>query len=397
MKLESKFADRMARIKPSAIRKIMEQVAKPGITSFAGGLPDPELFPVDKLRSLLDDVLSKDGKIALQYSATAGLLSLREKISARMKKAGVNCGPENVLVVQGGQQGLDLMGKLFLNKGDTVITENPTFLSGLSAIEQYEANVKCCGMDQDGLRLEELEEVLRENPGVKFLYTISDFQNPMGVTLSLARRKKLLELAAKYDFIILEDSPYREIRYDGEHVPSIKSLDTDGRVVFVGSFSKILSPGMRLGWVVASEAIISKLSLLKQPTDTQCSTLNQCLVDRFIEKYDLDEHINGLIRVYKRKKDLMLQTMKETFPSSASWTNPEGGLFTWLTIDPRLDAEAVLMEHLLDEARAAYVPGAAFFPLQPERNHARINFSEMSEEAIRSGIGKMGATLKKLG
>jgi len=241
--------------------------------------------------------------------------------------------------------------------------------------------------------MDELERTLARNPGAKLLYTVPDFQNPTGVTLSLERRKRLVELANKFDFVILEDTPYREIRYQGEPLPPIKSFDTQGRVIYLGSFSKILAPGLRLGWAVASEEIIQQLGLLKLAADTQCSTLNMAAVSLFLETYDIDEHIAALRQTYRRKKDLMLDTIRRTFPQDVAFTEPSGGLFTWLTFPEGFDTTRFMAEHALPEARVAYVPGATFFPLQQEANHARLSYSTQTDEAIVKGITALGRLL----
>jgi 2-aminoadipate transaminase len=319
MQYDRLYAERMEVVKPSAIRELLALANQPDVISFGGGFPDPTLFPTEKLINVFTDVMRNNGGTALQYTASDGLPSLREKICTRMKKTGgIDCTLENVFIIQGGQQGMDLVSKLFINKGDFIVTERPTFLGGLIAFNQYQPQYKCCSMDKDGMNMDDLEEILKTTKNIKFIYTIPDFQNPMGVCMSLERKKKLLELAGKYNVMILEDTPYREIRYEGEHIPTIKSMDQEGRVIFLGSFSKILSPGMRLGWVCAPKEIAAKMVLLKMATDTQCSTLNMCLVDRFMDMYNIDEHIEVLRSAYLRKRDVMLKFMKETFPASAS-------------------------------------------------------------------------------
>lgn len=245
-------------------------------------------------------------------------------------------------------------------------------------------------MDSEGIRTELVEKALEENRNAKLIYTIPDFQNPTGITMSLARRKRLVELANEHDAIIIEDSPYREIRFEGEALPPIKSFDTEGRVIQLGSFSKILSPGMRLGWLVAEQELAEKLCLLKMAADTQNSTLNMFAADRFMEMYDLDEHIEGIRRVYKRKKDLMLDIIASSFPKSVTYTNPEGGLFTWLTFPEDVDATRLMKERTLPEVKVAYVPGASFYPVDEQKNHCRVNYSCMSEEKIVEGMQKLG-------
>lgn len=393
--MEYRFAERMRLVKPSAIRELLKLGADPEVISFGGGFPDPDIFPIEQLRKVYDSVLVNDGKKALQYTTSEGLPSLRQKLADRMKRAGVECGIKNVFMIQGAQQGLDITAKMFIEKGDVIITENPTFIGALIAFNPYEPKYVPVSMDDEGLRMDELEEALKANRNTKFIYTIPDFQNPTGITMSLARRKRIVELADEYDVMILEDVPYREIRYEGESLPSIKSFDTQGRVIQLGSFSKILSPGMRLGWVVAEPYLAEKLCLLKMAADTQNSTMNMYAADRFMEMYDIDEHIERIRKAYKAKKDLMLRTIRSEFPENVSFTDPQGGLFTWLTLQKDIDTTWLMKERTLPEVKVAYVPGASFYPANEERNHCRINYSCMSDEKIVEGITKLGKILKE--
>ncbi len=388
-----RYANRVQYVKPSAIRELLKLGNDPEIISFGGGFPDPDVFPIEKLRKVFDEVLSKNGRLALQYTTSEGLPSLRQKLADRMKRAGVACELKNIFMIQGAQQGLDITAKMFIDRGDVIITENPTFVGGLIAFNPYEPKYAPVAMDAEGIRTDLVEKALKENPNTKLLYTIPDFQNPTGITMSLARRKRLVELANEYDVIIIEDSPYREIRFEGETLPPIKSFDTQGRVIQLGSFSKILSPGMRIGWLVAEQELAEKLCLLKMAADTQNSTLNMYAADKFMEMYDMDEHIEGIRRVYKRKKDLMLNIISSSFPKSISYTNPEGGLFTWLTFPQDVDATRLMKERTLPEVKVAYVPGASFYPIDEEKNHCRVNYSCMSEEKIIEGMGKLGSIL----
>lgn len=390
------YAHRMQYVNHSAVRELLKLGSDPGIISFGGGFPDPEIFPIDQLRAVFDDVLLRDGKAALQYATTEGLPALRQKIITRMQREGLQLNLDNVFLVQGAQQGLDLAAKMFIDPGDTVITENPTFMGALIAFNPYEPRYVGIPMDAEGLITDSLEDALKTNPKVKFIYTVPDFQNPTGITMSLARRRRLMALANEYDVVIIEDSPYRDIRFEGESIPSIKSLDTQGRVIQLGSFSKILSPGMRLGWVVAEPELAEKLCLLKTAADTQNSTMNMYAADRFMDMYDIEAHIASIRKVYKKKKDLMLDAIDEFFPAQVSATNPQGGLFTWLTLPAHIDAAALMRDRVLPEAKVAYVPGAAFFPAQAEQNHCRMNYSCMPEEKIVDGIHKLGDILKSV-
>ena len=393
-KVDFKFAARMNNVKPSAIRELLKLGADPEIISFGGGYPDASLFPLEQLQEVYQTAIAENGRTSLQYTVSDGLPRLRELIALRMQKEGVECSAEQVLILQGGQQGLDLAAKLLIDRGDVIITENPTFLGALIAFNPYEPRYVTVGMDENGMDTDGLARALQETPGAKLIYTVPDFQNPTGVTMSLERRKKLIELANRFNLIILEDSPYREIRYEGAAIPTLKSLDTQGRVIFVGSFSKILAPGMRLGWAVASDDLIQKLGLLKLAVDTQCSTLNMTAAALFLERYDIDRHIQSLRQVYRRKKTLMLDTIRRTFPQEVSFTDPSGGLFTWLTFPKDFDAARFLQEEALPKAKVAYVPGASFFPIKQDTNHARLNYSSQSDEMIVKGIAALGRLLK---
>lgn len=389
----SRFASRMNVVKPSAIRELLRLGADPAIISFGGGYPDAGLFPIDLLAEVFSRAILELGRDSLQYTVSNGPEYLRSQIARRMANEGVPCGADEVLILHGGQQGLDLVAKLLLNAGDVVITEDPTFLGGLIAFNPCEPSYVGVPMDADGMDTTVLEVALEANPGTKFIYTIADFQNPTGVTMSLARRQHLIELANRYDVIVVEDAPYRETRFDGVSPPSIKSLDTEGRVIYLGSFSKILAPGLRLGWAVASEELIERLGLLKLAADTQCSTLNMAAVSLFLDSYDIDSHIAEIRTVYRHKKNLMLAAINEHFPSDITCTDPQGGLFTWLTFPDGFDSEIFMRDRALPDAKVAYVPGATFFPVHPRPNHARASYSTQPDDRIVAGISALGAAL----
>jgi DNA-binding transcriptional MocR family regulator len=389
-----RFAERMMHVKPSAIRELLQLGADPAIISFGGGYPDSSLFPLEQLNAVFQTAILEQGRDALQYTVSNGIPKLRAQVAGRLAREGINCTAENVLILQGGQQGLDLVAKMLVNKGDLIITEDPTFLGALAAFNPYEPRYATVPMDQDGMDMDALERTLEANPGAKFIYTVPDFQNPTGVTMSLARRKALIELANRYDVAILEDTPYREIRFEGESIAPIKSLDTEGRVVYLGSFSKILAPGLRLGWAVASEDVAQRLTLLKLGADTQCSTLNMAAVSLFLDSFDIEPHIASIRQTYLRKKNLMLDTIRRTFPQEISFTEPSGGMFTWLTFEDGFDAGRFMKEKGLPEAKVAYVPGAPFFAVDPKPNHARVSYSTQADERIVEGITRLGRLLK---
>ncbi|MGG5259630.1 PLP-dependent aminotransferase family protein [Phycicoccus avicenniae] len=387
------FARRAERLKPSAIREFLSLATNPDITSFAGGYPDPTLFPVDELHKVYDALLTPENTSALQYTASDGIPELRALVADRLTADGMPCAADDVLITQGGQQGLDLTAKLFLDAGDVVVTERPTFLGALIAFDPCEPAYRSVPMDDEGMDTVALEEVLRTTDRVKLVYTVPDFQNPTGRTMSLERRRHLVELAERYDVVVLEDTPYRELRYEGERLPTIRSLDPNGRVVHLGSFSKILVPGLRLGWALAEPEVRDKLALLKLAADTQNGTLNMRATTAYLTGFDVDAHVADMLPTYRHKRDLMLATMEEHFPPGTSWTRAEGGLFTWVTFPESLDLAAFQRDVLIPRAGVILVPGAPFFSERPEAHHARMSFSGVPDDRLVAGVRAMGALL----
>jgi 2-aminoadipate transaminase len=389
------YARRMDRVQPSAIRELLRLGDDPDVISFGGGYPDPALFPVEELREVYADVLVPERALALQYTATNGLPQLRARVAERLSRDGMPCTADDVLIIQGGQQGLDLAAKLVVDPGDVIVTENPTFLGALIAFAPTEPAYAAVRTDEQGMDTGHLEEVLAANPRAAMIYTVPDFQNPSGVTMSLERRRRLIELADAHGLLVVEDTPYRALRYEGSHLPTLKSLDTEGRVIHLGSFSKILAPAMRLGWALASPEILERLTLLKLASDTQNSTLNMTATAEYLSRYDVDAHIARAIPVYRRKRDLMLATIAETFPEGVGHTSPDGGLFVWLTLPAEVDAAAFMAETLLPEAKVAFVPGATFFPVDQEPNHARLSFSGVPDDRLVHGVSEIGRLLRR--
>lgn len=389
------FARRAERVQPSAIREFLSLATNPDITSFAGGYPDPTLFPVDELHEIYDELLSRGNASALQYTASDGLPELRALVAQRLSADGMPCTADDVLITQGGQQGLDLTAKLFVDAGDVIVTERPTFLGALIAFNPCEPDYRSVPMDDQGMDTDALEEVLRTTERVKLVYTVPDHQNPTGRSMSLARRRRLVELAEEYDVLVLEDSPYRELRYEGEKLPTIKSLDTTGRVIHLGSFSKILAPGLRLGWALAEPEVREKLALLKLAADTQNGTLNMRAAAAYLRGFDIEAHIAGMLPTYRHQRDLMLATMAEHFPPGISWTRSDGGLFTWATFPEGFDAAAFQRDHLIPRAGVIIVPGAPFFADRPEAHHARMSFSGVADDRLVAGVEAMGALLRE--
>lgn len=386
------YAKRMDNIKASEIRELLKLTQKPEIISFAGGLPAPESFPIEQFIKISKEVLEKSGEQALQYGPTEGFQPLREAIVERMAKVKVDLKADNILVTSGSQQGLDFAAKLFINPGDVILCESPTYLGAINAFKAYEPKFVEIDMDDYGMDMEQLEKALKENDNVKFIYAIPDFQNPSGKTWTVERRKELVELANKYNVAIIEDNPYGELRFEGEVLPAIKHFDTEGRVAFLGTFSKILCPGLRLGWVAAEKEFLEKFILLKQGADLQSSTISQMEVAKFFELYDINDHIQKIIDLYKVRRDLMLKTMEEEFPKEVTFTYPEGGLFTWVVLPEYMNARELAVEALKENV--AYVPGGSFYPNGGNENTFRLNYSNMDEERIVEGIKKLGKVIK---
>ncbi|MBS4534409.1 PLP-dependent aminotransferase family protein [Clostridium sp. D2Q-14] len=388
------YSERMDGIKASEIRELLKLTQKPEIISFAGGLPAPELFPVDTVKEISSEVLKDMGTSALQYGPTEGFEPLREKIAKRMDSVGVKANAKDILVISGSQQGLDFTGKIFLNKDDIVVCESPSYLGALNAFKAYQPKFIEVPTDEYGMNMDKLEDILANNNKVKVIYVIPDFQNPSGRTWSLERRKKLVELANKYNIPIAEDNPYGELRFEGEKLPAIKSFDTEGRVIFLGTFSKTFCPGLRLGWICADDEVLNKYILIKQGADLQASTFSQIIVDRFLTKYDLDEHIEKIKKVYVKRRDLMFKTMEEEFPEGVTFTRPEGGLFTWVTLPEHINARDLAAEAI--EKKVAFVPGGSFFPNGGNENTLRINYSNMDEERIVIGVKRIAESIKEM-
>lgn len=387
------FARRAERVQPSAIREFLALAGQPGITSFAGGYPDPTLFPMRELHGIYDALLTDGNASALQYTASEGLPELRALVAARLSADGMPCTADDVLITQGGQQGLDLTAKLFVDAGDVIVTERPTFLGALIAFNPCEPDYRSVPMDGEGMDTDALEQVLRTTDRVKLVYTVPDHQNPTGRTMSLARRRRLVELAEEFDVVVLEDTPYRELRYEGERLATIKSLDTTGRVVHLGSFSKILAPGLRLGWALAEPEVREKLALLKLAADTQNGTLNMRAAAAYLGGYDIEGHIAGMLPTYRHQRDLMLASLQEHFPPGITWTRANGGLFTWVTFPAGLDMAAFQRDVLIPQAGVIVVPGTPFFADRPEANHARMSYSGVPDDRLVEGVRRMGALL----
>ncbi len=406
---KQRYAQRMQWMGSSIIRELLKLTEQPEIISFAGGLPAPELFPVSEFAAASDRVLSKLGARALQYGATEGYAPLRETIVAQMQRYGIPARPENVLITSGSQQALDLIGKILINPGDLILTENPTYMGALQAWRSYQAGFVTAPIDDEGLCCDQrLEEALCAGP--KFMYVLPNFQNPAGVTLSLQRRQRIVEIADQYGIPIIEDDPYGQLRFEGEHLPPLLVLDSQrlhaarepagangyfeyGNVIYMSTFSKTLAPGLRLGWIVAPVEVIQRCVMAKQGMDLHTSTFVQMVAYELVRDGFLNEHVRTIRQVYRDRRDLMLDCMAAHFPAEVTWTHPQGGLFLWVTLPDGLDAAELLKEAI--EEKVAYVPGVAFYPNGESHNTLRLNFSNASNEAIEQGIRRLGVVFHK--
>jgi len=386
-----------SKMKASAIREILKLVQNPEVISLAGGMPDPITFPVEEIKEISQNIFNKKSAQALQYSSTEGLPELRRCILDHLAKDGNKGELENIIISSGSQQGLDLVGKTFLSPGDVAIVELPSYLAALNAFYSYGGELVGIPMDDEGMQMDILEEKLtqlkNEGKKVKFIYTISNFQNPAGVTMSLARRKKIIEIAHKFNIFIVEDNPYEKLRFEGEPTPSIYSLEKNGSVISLGTFSKILCPGLRLAWILGNKEVIRKIAILKQATDLCTSILSQLIACEYCQSGKLEENIKSNVQIYKKKRDTMLNALEKYFPKETVWTKPQGGFFVVATLPEYIDTGEMFKEAI--EEKVAYVPGAPFFADRKGQNTMRLSFCFPSAEDIDEGIKRLGKVIKK--
>ena len=391
--MHSKYAKRTNLIKPSELRLILTSSERPELISFAGGLPAPELFPIEEMKEASEAVLTHNGPASLQYSATEGFIPLRNAVIKRMEAIGIRSNLQQVMITSGSQQAIDLTGRLFLDEGDTIICESPTYLAAINAFNVYNAHIVDVEMDEDGMLMEALEKRLQENPQTKFIYTIPDFQNPTGRTLKLKRRQRMVELANQYDVLILEDNPYGAIRFTGTPIPPVKHFDTEGRVIYLSTFSKIFAPGLRLGWICAGEKFIEKYIAFKESADMHSDSFSQRITAKYMEMYDLEEHIEKIKAIYNERCTTMLNSIDQYFPRNITYVKPNGGLFIWVELSDSVDASKIALKCL--ENNVAIVPGAAFYAKGAHKNTMRLNFSNSTPEQIIEGIKRIGEVLHR--
>ena len=389
------FSDRIKTLQPSAIREILKFTAYPDVISFAGGNPAPEAFPVDKIKEIMNDIMDNDPITALQYSVSEGYTPLRDWIKDDLAGKGIlNYNNDDVIITAGAQQVMEITSKVLCNEMETIICEEPSFIGSLNSFRSYNSRLVGVPMDEEGIDIEKLEQALKDNPRTAFIYLIPNFQNPTGKTMSLERRKQVLELAYKYKVNIIEDNPYGDLRFAGENVPSIRSMDTQGRVIYAGTFSKTVAPGLRVGFMCAEKSIIAKATVALQVSTVHTSILSQMIVHRFVTKYDFNEHLEGLQKIYGKKCELMLNNLKLKMPSSIKFTEPDGGLFIWGTL-PDGDLDYFVKKSI--ERKVAIVTGKAF--LVDERKPTlsfRLNYSTPSDEQILKGVDILAEVAKTI-
>jgi 2-aminoadipate transaminase len=394
-----RYAERTGRMQGSAIRELLSFAIRKDVISFAGGMPAPEVFPYDKFRESCDTVLRENGAACLQYGSTDGYLPLRDLIARHSTRYGIQVEAENILPTSGSQQALDLLGRIFINHGDTILVESPTYLGALQAWKAYGAQFTSVPVDENGMRTDLVAEKLRA--GVKFIYVLPNFQNPTGITLSYERRLQLIEIADRFGVPIIEDDPYGQLRYEGEHLPAVVVLDSQarsqganysGNVIYLSTFSKTLAPGIRLAWVIAPVEVIQKMVLAKQGADLHTSTFNQITAFEVANGGFLDEHVKLIRDVYRQRRDTMLDALEEHMPEEVNWTHPEGGLFLWATLPETIKTRDFFHKAL--DKNVAFVPGESFFAEGGGENTMRLNFSNAKPDMINEGIGRLSIVIK---
>ncbi|MEN6482515.1 MAG: PLP-dependent aminotransferase family protein [Anaerolineaceae bacterium] len=397
---DHRYAQRTQRMQGSAIRELLKLTENPEIISFGGGLPAPDVFPVEEFTQACIRVMRDHGAEALQYGSTDGYVPLREMIARHTSQYGIEITIDNILITSGSQQALDLIGKIFINRGDRILVESPTYVGALQAWNAYGAEYVTVPSDEDGMIIEKLEEALRTGP--KFIYVLPNFQNPTGVTMSLERRYKLVEIADRYGVPIIEDDPYGQLRFEGEHLPTVEVIDDKirdqngfyhGNVIYLSTFSKTLAPGIRLAWVIAPPEVIRKLISAKQGVDLHTSTFNQIVTYEVARGGFLSKHVCHINDVYRERRDIMLDALEKNMPPGVTWTHPKGGLFLWVKLPVGFNSTEILKDAI--EQKVAFVPGNSFHPNGGGENTMRLNFSYSNPDLIREGIARLGVTFKK--
>ncbi len=393
---DDKVAERVVKMRSSAVRDLFAAASRPDIVSLSGGMPDVSLLPHSAIRTATRAACDDQRAVALQYGSTDGRVETKRVFCDLMRDAGVRTKPENIMITTGAQEALDLIAKTFINPGDIILAEGPTYLGALQAFSAYEPDVRCIAFDNEGMRMdlleEELERIGKNNPRLKFLYTIPNFQNPGGVTMIPVRRQRLLELADEYNFMVVEDDPYGRLRYDGGHVLPLKALSDE--VLYLGTVSKVFAPGLRTGWIAAPKSVLAKINLIKQGTDLCGSAFNQVIVEHYFTDTPWQKTLQKFVKTYRTRRDAMLAALEEYFPAEASWTHPEGGFFVWVTLPPYVDTGSMLSAAL--EHGVTYVPGDGFFPgASGGKNSMRIAFCFADPEKLTEGIKRLAEVIEE--
>ncbi|MBS3801659.1 MAG: PLP-dependent aminotransferase family protein [Candidatus Thermoplasmatota archaeon] len=397
--LERLYSERAGKMRKSVIRELLKVAQDPEIISFAGGLPNPNSFPIDDLNTIIQAVMRNHGKSALQYGTTQGLTELRKNLAERAYKDGIeDVTADNVIITNGSQQALDMVGKLFLNPGDTALVGSPTYLGGINAFKSYESNLTGIPLDKDGMRMDVLEDTIKEmihdDVIPKFIYVVPTFQNPSGVVMPEKRRKELIDIAHEYDVVIVEDDPYGKLNYDIDHVKPIKAFDDDdGRVIYMSTFSKILAPGFRLAWTIASEELTRKMVICKQALDLCTNTFTQYIANEFTRQGSLDLHILKINEMYEPKRDQMISAIEQYFPEGYTCNKPHGGMFAWVTLPEGIDTETMFLDAI--KHKVAYVHGKAFHVDGGGQRSMRLNFSYSSNDQIEEGIKRLATVIQE--
>ena len=398
IKMNLQFSDGLRNIKPSEIRELLKYASKKDFISFSGGMPNPLTFPMDEIRQIIDEVMKEYGSLALQYGNTGGLNELREEISRMvLETEGINTSIENTIVTSGSQQGLYELAKVMINPGDSIITEEPTYVGAISAFDANKADIHSIRIDNDGMDThaaeEEIKSLISAGKKPKFIYLIPTFQNPTGITMSLERRKHITEISSRYSIPIVEDNPYGELRYSGQKLPSLKSMNRDNSVIYMGTFSKVMCPGFRLGYTIAPVEYVNRANLLKQALDLSSSTFSQYVAWLYLKKGIMKTMIPKAINLYRKKRDSMLKALEESFPEGSIWSHPDGGMFVWATLDRRINTSDLLKESV--EAGVAYVSGNSFSPSRSQGSSMRLNFTFAEEKKIFEGMERLGSLIEK--
>lgn len=394
--MEYKISNKFVSMKPSAIREIFKSLGKPGCISYAAGNPSPESFPIPQIKEIADDILANDPITALQYGVTEGYAPLRDLVKQRLKRVyNIGTPDDETIIVTGGQQGIELTCKVMCNEGDVVISENPSFIGALNSFRSLGAKLVGVPLKDDGMDIAALENALKSNPKTKLIYTIPSFQNPAGITSTLENRKAVYELARKYDVLIIEDNPYGDLRFAGEDIPTYKSFDTDGRVVYCGSFSKILSAGIRVGTLTANKELVSKIVVAKQVEDVHTNVFFQMVCAKYMSEYDLEGHIEKIRKLYMHKAGLMIAALEKYMPADVKFTRPDGGIFLWCSLPEGYSLDEFVKR--CSDKNVFVVPGTAFLPDESEVTRSfRLNYSMPSDEEIDRGIKLLAEVVQQM-